>query len=156
VGEERGGRAHRALCALAEAADHLVELEIDQRSLMPHGAAEIASRLRGSLRKLRLRGGDDGFAMVAALVDNAALRGLRWLDLSGQPIGRAAVVALARAELPALEWLDLSDCQLDPESMHALATSPTLPRRLALRLHGNAPGPAAIEPLLGRYHDVQL
>ena len=157
VGEERGGRAHRALCALAEAADQLVDLEIDQRSLTAHGAAEIAARLRAPLRKLQLRGGEEGFAMVAALVNNAALRGLRWLDLSGQPIGRAAVVALARAELPALEWLDLSDCQLDPESVPVLATSPTLPRRLALRLHGNALGPpSVIEPLLARYHDVRF
>jgi len=156
IGENRTDPTGAALCLVAEAADQLVELEIDQRSLTSEDAAEIVRRLRAPLRTLRLRGGGAGFAMMTELVNNAALRGLRTLDLSNQPIGHAAVVALARAELPALEQLDLSNCRLDQESVYALAQSPTLPRRVALRLSGNARGPESVtEPLLARFHDVR-
>jgi len=56
-----------------------------------------------------------------------------------------------------LEWLDLSHCQLDPESAHVLARSPTLPHRLSLRLQGNARGPDSVtEPLLERFNDVRF
>ncbi|HEY0987209.1 MAG TPA: hypothetical protein VGD80_09170, partial [Kofleriaceae bacterium] len=156
IGENHTDPTGAALCLVAEAADQLVELEIDQRSLTSEDAAEIVRRLRAPLRTLRLRGGSAGFAMMTELVNNAALRGLRTLDLSNQPIGHAAVVALARAELPALEQLDLSNCRLDQESVYALARSPTLPRRVALRLSGNARGPESVtEPLLARFHDVR-
>lgn len=156
IGDDYANPTGAALCMVAEAAGALDELEIGQRSLTSEDAAEIVRRLRAPLRKLRLRGGGDGFAMMTELLHNAALRGLRSLDLSGQPIGHAAVVALARADLPALEQLDLSNCRLDQESIYALAQSPTLPRRVALRLFGNARGPESItEPLLARFHDVR-
>ena len=157
VGEERADPSSRSLSAVAEAAEQLVELVVDQRSLNEAGAAEIVRRLRGPLRKLRLRGGQHGLSIVTALVNNEALRGLRWLDLSGQPIVHAAAALLARAELPALEWLDLSDCRLRRESVFALACSPTLPRKVALRLHDNGSGPESLSgPLLARFHDVRF
>jgi len=156
IGDDHADPTSRALCMLVEAGRQLVDLEIDHPSLSSEDTADIVRRLRGPLRKLRLRGGGDGLAMVRALLRNPASRGLRRLDLAGQPIGHAAVALLARAELPALEWLDLSNCRLDQESAHALAYSPTLPSRIALRLYGNARGPESITgPLLARFHDVR-
>jgi len=157
VGEEFTDPTAGALGAIAEAAGQLVELEVDQRSLKEAGAAEIVRSLRGPLRKLRLRGGEHGLAIVTALVNNPALRELRWLDLSGQPISREAAAVLASAELPSLEWLDLTDCRLDREAAHALACSPTLPRRVTLRLYHNGSAPDAVsETLLARFHDVRF
>lgn len=157
IGDDHSNPTSAALCRVAEAAEQLVELEIDQRFISSVGAVEIVRRLRAPLRSLRLRMGDDGFAMVTALLNNRALRGLRRLDLSNQPISHAAVVALARAELDSLEWLDLSTCRLEPESAYALARSPTLPRRLAIRLQGNARGPDSVtEPLVERFSDVRF
>jgi uncharacterized protein (TIGR02996 family) len=146
-----------ALCLLADAAEQLTDLAIDLRTMMADGAADIVGRLRAPLRRLRLRTGDRGLAMVHALLNNPALRDLRKLDLSNQPLGHAAVVALAGAQLASLEWLDLSNCQLDPESAHELARSQTLPHGLSLRLQGNARGPDSVtEPLLARFHDVRF
>jgi uncharacterized protein (TIGR02996 family) len=157
IGETHADPTVGALCLLAEAAEQLIELAIDLRSLMSDSAAEIVGRLRAPLRRLRLRIGDRGFAMVHALLNNPVLRDLRKLDLSNQPLGHAAVVALAHAELGSLEWLDLSNCQLDPESAQVLAQSTTLPHRLSLRLQGNARGPDSVtEPLLERFHDVRF
>ncbi|HEY0992146.1 MAG TPA: TIGR02996 domain-containing protein [Kofleriaceae bacterium] len=156
VGEPHPEPTARALCALVEAAGQLTELAIEQRSLTAYGAAEIVHRLGEPLRKLRLRGGEDGVAMVSALASNPALRGLRSLDLSSQPLARAAVETLARAELPALECLDLSDCRLGPAGVDALARSETLPRRLTLLLRHNALPPSSFELLLARFHDVRF
>lgn len=105
------------------------------------------------------RGDPWGELIVAGceLLRNPALHGLRRLDLSNQPLGHAAVVALANAKLDSLEWLDLSNCRLDPESAYVLAKSPTLPRRLSLRLQANARGPDSVtEPLLERFNDVRF
>ena len=157
IGEDHAGPTARVLCRLAEAADQLSELELDLRAIKSDGAAEIVRMLRAPLRRLRLRIGDSGLAMANALLNNPALRDLRKLDLSGQPLGHGAVAALARAGLDSLEWLDLSNCQLDPVSAYVLAQSATLPRRLSLRLQGNARGPDSVtEPLLERFHDVRF
>jgi uncharacterized protein (TIGR02996 family) len=155
IGEEHDLPA-RLLCALAEAAGQLVELVIDQPSLTADGSAEVVHRLRSPLRTLRLRGGERGLPLVTALLGNPALRGLRSLDLSGQPLGRDAMVALARAELPLLERLDLSSCGLDQDAADELAQSTTLPRRLAIRLHHNALKRYTIDGALQqRFHDVR-
>lgn len=157
IGEDHADPTVGALCMLAEAAEQLIELEIDLRFMKADGAVELVRRLRAPLRGLRLRIGDRGLAMVNALLNNPALRELRKLDLSGQPLGHAAVVALARAGLDSLEWLDLSTCQLEPESAYVLAQSRTLPHRLTLRFQGNARGPDSVTgPLLARFNDVRF
>jgi hypothetical protein len=124
----------------------------------PRGNAGEARRATGceylvglrslSLRRARVRPRD-----VAALADAPFAPRLRFLDLSGNPLGRKGLTALAATPLPALAELRLMQCEADDVGAKALAASPHLPGLVHLDLSGHRLSAKAVAALRERFGD---
>jgi hypothetical protein len=102
------------------------------------GAAALAAAHLPALRRLRLR-------RCALVFGPAALARAPWaerleeLDVSGNQIANAAVVALSEAELPRLRSLDVREAWPGPAAVDALSRAPWLPRLERLAAQGGSP-----------------
>src|SRR5262249_43707418 len=97
---------------------------------------------------------------ASALARSPYLAGVQTLDLRGNPLGDAGLLALAGGEWPNLSALDLTQTQVTARGLEALARAPFAPQLRALTLSLNGLGPDAVRALcserLSGLQDLQL
>jgi hypothetical protein len=106
----------------APMAGNLEVLDLSRAALGSEGVQALAAAPLTRLRQLNLHGNAIGDAGVIALADSAALAALRWLDLSDNALGDDGALALARSpHLAALEWLQLGRAKVSRKSREELS-----------------------------------
>jgi Leucine-rich repeat (LRR) protein len=111
-------------------------LNLDYNPLGDEGVLLFAPwlRRRGFDRLNFYKSGLTG-AGVVQLIQFGCLAGVRSLTLSGNPIGDAAVIALAEcADLADLEYLSVANCGTTDAAAQALTATPWLPKTMQLEI----------------------
>jgi uncharacterized protein (TIGR02996 family) len=134
----------------------LRRLTLDGPDLSAHEAGLLASAPLDALTHLHLDADLDAEA-VGLLAASPRLAGLRWLDLSSNPMGDEGAAALAASpHLRGLAYLDLGYCEIGPRGAAALAASPNLARLRYLSLTRNELGDDGVRALAASPHLGEL